>query len=192
MDVVYPLLACVTSERNVVVVKLTNPTTIYRSMTSPLKHQTRCITCFPSATGFAMGSVEGRVAIQVAEDNKETSSQNFSFKCHRKDLPGTKDASQVYAVNDISFHLGQGTFSTAGSDGTFTYWDKDARSRLKSFDTGSHPISATAFNASGSAFAYAISYDWSKGHSGNVSGHPNKIMLHPVKEEEVKKRPPKK
>ena len=31
---------------------------------SPLKWQTRVISCFPSGTGFAMGSVEGRVAIQ--------------------------------------------------------------------------------------------------------------------------------
>ena len=33
-------------------------------MMSPLKWQTRVISCFPSGTGFAMGSVEGRVAIQ--------------------------------------------------------------------------------------------------------------------------------
>lgn len=33
-------------------------------MVSPLKWQTRVISCFPSGTGFAMGSVEGRVAIQ--------------------------------------------------------------------------------------------------------------------------------
>ncbi len=31
---------------------------------SPLKWQTRVISCFPNSTGFAMGSVEGRVAIQ--------------------------------------------------------------------------------------------------------------------------------
>ena len=33
-------------------------------MMSPLKWQTRVISCFPTSTGFAMGSVEGRVAIQ--------------------------------------------------------------------------------------------------------------------------------
>ncbi len=33
-------------------------------MMSPLKWQTRVISCFPTGTGFAMGSVEGRVAIQ--------------------------------------------------------------------------------------------------------------------------------
>lgn len=31
---------------------------------SPLKYQTRCVACFPSAQGVAMGSVEGRLAIE--------------------------------------------------------------------------------------------------------------------------------
>jgi mRNA export factor len=31
---------------------------------SPLKMQTRVITAFPSGDGYAVGSVEGRVAIQ--------------------------------------------------------------------------------------------------------------------------------
>ena len=36
---------------------------------SPLKWQTRVISCFPSGTGFAMGSVEGRVAIQYVPNS---------------------------------------------------------------------------------------------------------------------------
>lgn len=42
-------------------------------------------------------------------------SNNFSFKCHRRDqTPNSKDQSLVYAVNDISFHPVHGTFSTCG------------------------------------------------------------------------------
>jgi mRNA export factor len=95
----------------------------------------------------------------------------------------------------------------AGSDGTINFWDKDSRTRLKSnwlflactlcarsrrnitaFDLCPGPVSSSAFSRNGTIFAYAISYDWSKGHSGNTPGHPNKIMLHPVKDDEVKKR----
>jgi len=97
----------------------------------------------------------------------------------------------VFAVNDISFHPIHGTFSTCGSDGTVNFWDKDARTRLRAFDPSPGPIAATAFNRTGSIFAYAVSYDWSKGHSGMTPGHPNKVMLHACKDEEVKKRPPK-
>jgi mRNA export factor len=135
--------------------------------------------------------------------------QNFSFKCHRKEQnPTQKDQTLVFSVNDINFHPVHGTFSTAGSDGTVNFWDKDARTRLKSeplylkesslfdlngglaaaFDTAPGPITCTAFNRTGNIFAYAVSYDWSKGHSGMTAGHPNKIMLHACKEEEVKKR----
>ena len=39
--------------------------------------------------------------------------KNFTFKCHR-------DGSDVYPVNDISFHPQHGTFVTAGSDGAPT------------------------------------------------------------------------
>lgn len=63
--------------------------------------------------------------------------------------------------------------------------------RVIAFDACPGPIAATAFNRTGSIFAYAISYDWSKGHSGMTSGHPNKIMLHATKDDEVKKRPSK-
>ena len=47
-------------------------------------------------------------------------SMNFSFKCHRE-TPSTGIAN-VYSVNAISFHPTFGTFSTAGSDGTFHFW----------------------------------------------------------------------
>lgn len=59
------------------------------------------------------------------------------------------------------------------------------------FDPAPGPVSATCFNRTGSIFAYAISYDWSKGHSGMTPGHPNKLMLHACKDDEVKKKPPK-
>ncbi|KAJ7716808.1 WD40-repeat-containing domain protein [Mycena maculata] len=188
-DVQYPLMVVGTAERHIQIFNLTNPTTPYKTMLSPLKWQTRVVSCFTASanSGFAVGSVEGRVAIQYVED--KDSGNNFSFKCHRRDSsPTTKDAAVVFAVNDISFHPVHGTFSTCGADGSIHFWDKDARNRLKTFESAPGPISTTAFNRNGSIFAYAVSYDWSKGHSGMTPGHPNKLMLHSCKDEEVKKR----
>ncbi|KAA1467303.1 WD40 repeat-like protein [Dentipellis sp. KUC8613] len=187
MDVAYPLLVVGTAERHIQIFNLTNPTTPYKTMMSPLKWQTRVVSCFPTSNGFAVGSVEGRVAIQYVDE--KDSQNNFSFKCHRRDqAPNTKDQSLVYAVNDIAFHPVHGTFSTCGSDGTINFWDKDARTRLKTFDMAPGPVTASTFNRNGTIFAYSVSYDWSKGHSGMTPGHPNKVMLHAVKDEEVKKR----
>ena len=84
-----------------------------QTMTSPLKQQTRCVANFTDKSGFAVGSIEGRVALQYIQETDQ--SKNFSFKCHR-------DGSNVYAVNAISFHPTYGTFSTAGSDGTMNFW----------------------------------------------------------------------
>mgnify|MGYP001571358370 FL=1 len=40
--------------------------------------QTRVVACFTDGTGYALGSVEGRCAIQYIDDSK--SAGNFSFK----------------------------------------------------------------------------------------------------------------
>jgi len=188
-DVQYPLMVVGTAERHIQIFNLSNPTTAYKTIQSPLKWQTRVVSCFTSSanSGFAIGSIEGRVAIQYVDE--KDSNDNFSFKCHRRDSsPNTKDQALVYAVNDISFHPVHGTFSTCGSDGVIHFWDKDARTRLKTFERPLAPITSTAFNRTGTIFAYSVSYDWHKGHSGMTPGHPNKVMLHACKDEEVKKR----
>ncbi|KAJ9098754.1 hypothetical protein QFC21_004402 [Naganishia friedmannii] len=119
-----------TADRQICLVDLKNPGTIKSTKESPLKMQTRVITAFPSGDGYAVGSVEGRVAIQ----------SNFSFKCHRGDpvanasIRGQTDTA-VYAVNAIEFNRAHGTFVTAGSDGTLSFWDKDQRTRLKTYNT---------------------------------------------------------
>lgn len=53
-----------TADRQILIFNLSNPTVVHRSLKSPLKWQTRSIACFPTGEGFAVGSIEGRVAIQ--------------------------------------------------------------------------------------------------------------------------------
>lgn len=120
------------------------------------------------------------------------SSLNFSFKCHRKDGPTARDPQQLFPVNAISFHPIHGTFSTAGGDGSISFWDKDSKTRLKTFESKGAPISATGFNHNGTIFSYAVSYDWHKGwQAAPPAGTPNQIFLHACKDDEVKRRPKK-
>jgi mRNA export factor len=179
------MLVVGTAERWIQVIDLKNPTTFFKSIQSPLKWQTRVVSTFTDGTGFAVGSIEGRCAIQYVDDKDQNN--NFSFKCHRGNP--VNNASNVYAVNAISFHPQHGTFSTAGSDGTFHFWDKDAKHRLKGYPEVGGSITATDFNRTGSIFAYAVSYDWSKGYQFNNQQYPCKIMLHPVQADECKPRP---
>lgn len=60
-------------------------------------------------TGYLVGSIEGRVAVNHVEESVGNT-KNFTFKCHR-------DNNDIYSVNDIRFHPVHGTFVTAGSDG---------------------------------------------------------------------------
>ncbi|RPB01040.1 WD40 repeat-like protein [Choiromyces venosus 120613-1] len=185
MDVVRDLLVIGTAERQIHIINLTKPETIFETRESPLKWQTRVVTCFPDATGFALGGIEGRCAF-LNLDKKDTTSP-FSFKCHRAARTGAPGAN-VYGVNAISFHPVHGTFSTAGADGTFHFWDKIAKHKTKGFPSVGGIISATGFNRNGSIFAYAVSYDWSKGHQFNTPTYPNKIMLHRVQEGEANRK----
>jgi len=163
------------------VFNLTAPQQVYKEIESPLKYQTRCITCFPDAGGYLVGSIEGRVAVQHVEDSN--TSKNFTFKCHR-------DGQDIYAVNSISFHPVHGTFVTAGGDGSYNFWDKDSKQRLKAMAKNQEAISSGSFSRDGAIYAYALSYDWARGYSVyNPQTAKNTIMLHSPTDVEVNKRP---
>lgn len=177
-----------TEKKNkVLVYNLADPQKPFRTVESPLKYQHRCISIFPDMTGFAVGSIEGRVAISHIQDHDL--GKNFAFKCHREN-------NDIYAVNSISFHPGFGTFATAGADGIYTFWDKDAKQRLKQFSKMNNPITASAFSVAnvaggmpaGSLYAYAVGYDWSKGVEHFDKSKPSAIYIHHAKDEEIKKK----
>ncbi|KAF9426015.1 hypothetical protein BGZ94_007017 [Podila epigama] len=185
MDIYDKLLVAATADMSIAIYNMNNPTVPFRTLPSPLKMQTRVVSCFTTGGGFAVGSIEGRVAIQYSD--VKDSQGNFSFKCHRDGAPAARDSS-VYAVNAISFHPIHGTFATAGSDGGFTFWDKDSKQKLKMFPKQNGPISAATFNRNGNIYAYAVSYDWSRGYSGAGADAKNSIMLCPVQEADIKPR----
>ncbi|OBZ84758.1 Poly(A)+ RNA export protein [Choanephora cucurbitarum] len=184
MDTRGDLLVAATADRNVLIFNLNNPTAIYKQNISPLKWQTRKVACFIDSKGYAIGSIEGRLGIQYIDE--KDAAKSFSFKCHRDQ---TKN---VYAVNDISFHPVYGTFATSGADGTVVLWDKDSKQRIKTLPQANATIPCTTFNRTGNILAYAVSYDWTKGHQFyNTEGQINRLMLHPVQDDEVKPRPKK-
>jgi len=180
MDVKFPLAIAGTADRQILMFDMRTPGKVFKAIQSPLKYQSRIVTCFPDRTGFALGSIEGRVAIHHVEEKDQI--KNFAFKCHR-------DGNDIYAVNSIAFHPSYGTFATAGSDGGFNFWDKDSKQRLKPFSRCNTPISCGDFNMDGSIYAYAVSYDWHKGSEYyNPATMKNYILLHSTTETEIKSR----
>ncbi|ENN80115.1 protein Rae1 [Dendroctonus ponderosae] len=188
-DVDYPMAVVGTANRHIIVYQLEGKPQEFKKLDSPLKYQHRCMKIFKDKkkqpAGYALGSIEGRVAIQYV--NPTTVKDNFTFKCHRSN--GTPNGFQdIYAVNDVAFHPVHGTLATVGSDGTFSFWDKDARTKLKASSEMEQSISTCAFNHNGQIFAYAVSYDWSKGHEYHNPQKKNYIYLRSCFDE-LKPRP---
>lgn len=202
MSCVYPLLIVGLSDRGLCYFNLNkiqqtgfNPEAIFESH---LKYQTRSIACFSEGNGYAIGSIEGRVAIKYVDLNKmpeihqETkqmnSNEDFAFRCHR-----VGDIADVFPVNCIAFNQPYGTFCTGGGDGTWLIWDKISKSRLKigHFPAPNNqpkpPITALDYSMNGDLLAYAGGYDWSKGISGENSFQP-KLGIHYVLDAEKKKK----
>jgi mRNA export factor len=175
LDVRDNLMVVATAGRHIIAYDVSGQPREHTRMESPLKFQSRCVACFPDSTGFAVGSIEGRVGIHYLQ--KVPGKESFAFKCHRQD-------SNVYSVNAISFQNQFATFSTVGSDGVVNFWDKDNKQRLKGFGAIERTIPCASFNTQGNLFAYASSYDWSKGSMHVQQG--NEIFIHYVQEEEIR------
>ncbi|EQC33987.1 hypothetical protein SDRG_08666 [Saprolegnia diclina VS20] len=176
LDVVYPLMVVATADKMIHCFDLTKPSQIFASIKSNLKLQTRCIAAFPDASGFAIGSIEGRVAIQHV-DEKQKQERDFAFKAHRDTANNA-----VNPVSSVSFHTLSGKMATTGTDGSYTFWDKDMRKMLRNFPKipNYQGISVGKFNAQGDIFAYATSYDWYKGAEGYNHQARNVLRLHHV------------
>ncbi|KAI5012447.1 hypothetical protein ZWY2020_024581 [Hordeum vulgare] len=85
-----------------------------------LDSQTRCVGCYPNKTGFALGTTDGRVAVDFFDQSESSLAKRYIFKCHRL----TEDRRTfAYPVNAIAFHRGHGTFATGGCDGFVYTWD---------------------------------------------------------------------
>ena len=166
-------------------------------MKSSLNYQTRCISIFADNQGFAMGSIEGRIALEYYNElpqkmaaqqqklstAKPPGAKSFVFKFHR-------DGQDVYAVNSIDFN-NKNTFVTAGSDGVFAVWDKEARQRLSLFELHKKrcPITCAKFSPMGNMLFYSLSYDWSKGAENNSPALGNAIAVHAITDAEVTPKP---
>lgn len=173
LDVCDNLLVVATAGRHIITYDCSGQPREHSRIESPLAYQTRCLTSFPDSTGFAVGGIDGRVGIQYL--SKDAAKENFAFFCHRQ-------GSDVSAVNAIAFHVSE-AYATVGADGGVNFWEKNSRSCLKSFDRIGRPVSCAAFNTKGDLFAYASSYDWSKGRAYAQS--ENEIFVHRVRDDEI-------
>ncbi|KAI1310967.1 WD40-repeat-containing domain protein [Xylaria venustula] len=201
LDAKEGLLVVATADLLIHLIDLKNPTKIFKVVQSPLKHQTKAVAAFPDGKGWATASIEGRCGINSLDD-EEAKAKDFTFCCHR-DV--SSEVTKIWAVNDVQFHpVHTSTLVTAGSDGTFCFWNRGAHQLLCSFPNVSSPgtpehtgkappaqpsaVTAISFNHDGTLLAYAVGYDWSRGCVGNTPRTETRVMLHAVSDATARPR----
>ncbi|KAH0463961.1 hypothetical protein IEQ34_006747 [Dendrobium chrysotoxum] len=192
-------LVVATAGRHVNVYDLRNMSQPEQRRESSLKYQTRCVRCYPNGTGFALSSVEGRVAMEFFDLSEASQSKKYgyllklfqavevltlyAFKCHRKSEAG-RDT--VYPVNAIAFHPIYGTFATGGCDGYVNVWDGNNKKRLYQYSKYPSSIAALSFSKDGRLLAVASSYTFEE---GDIPHEQDAIYLRNINEVEVKPKP---
>lgn len=156
LDVTKGMVVVATSGRRICVVDMAQRKLVL-DRESSLKYQSRCISFFPDGTGIALGSIEGRVAVEFLEElGVPTDRKKYAFKCHRQH-------DTVYPVNAIAFHPRFGTFATGGCDGTVVTWDGRNKKKLTTIPKFATSVAALAFNHDGTLLAVASSYTFEEG-----------------------------
>jgi len=155
---------------------------------SSLMNQTRCIRSFPDGTGFALSSIEGRVAVEYFDTSPQAQKRKYAFKCHRKVVNG---AQTLFPVNAMAFHPKYGTFATGGCDCFINIWDGRNKKRICQYPAYPTSIAALDFNSSGSLLAIASSYTWEEGEKDHPS---DAVYIRTINDHEVaqkkRKAPP--
>ncbi|KAJ9521705.1 hypothetical protein QJQ45_015367, partial [Haematococcus lacustris] len=148
---------------------------------SSLKYQTRSVACYPDGRGYALGSVEGRVAMEVVDLQPEAQAGKYAFKCHRRVEEGKGEV--VHPVHAITYHHGHGTFATGGGDGVVNIWDGANKKRLFQISRYPTSVSALSFSRDGQFLAVASSYAYEQGDRPH---EPDAIYIRPVADQEVR------
>lgn len=144
----------ITSERRVRILDIRNTSSFLHDRVPPkMAYQLRGISASPDGSQYAVGSTEGRVAVEWLQNDNKTS---FSFRCHRVD-------GLVYPVNCISHNRSYGSFATGGGDGHVAFWDGDARKRIAQFSRYPTSIASIDFDNESSRIAIAVSYTFEEG-----------------------------
>jgi cell cycle arrest protein BUB3 len=154
-----------TTDRHVIIYDVRSLSQPEQRRESSLMNQTRIIRGFPDTTGYALGSIEGRVAVEYFNPDPNVQKNKYAFKCHRKTVGKTQ---VLYPINAMAFHPKYGTFATGGCDGIVNVWDGANKKRICLYPTYATSISALNFNSTGDKLAVAASYTWEEGDKESV------------------------
>ncbi|XP_030455050.1 mitotic checkpoint protein BUB3.3 isoform X2 [Syzygium oleosum] len=124
---------------------------------SPVDARIRCISSSVFFKGFAVGSVDGRVAVEISSSSNSNDS-SYTFRCHPKAKNGRN---HLVSVNDIVFNpLGLGSFVTGDDEGYVALWDAHNRRRLFELPRFGNSVASLSYNHGARLLAVASSYTY--------------------------------
>ncbi|MED6206618.1 hypothetical protein PIB30_028480 [Stylosanthes scabra] len=133
----------------------------------------RCVNSIPYAEGFAAGSVDGRVALQISYSSGSNDT-GYIFRCH----PKSKGKHHLASVNDIAFSpMMTGAFVTGDNEGYVTIWDAKNRKRLVELPRCPNSVVSLSYNHEGQLMAVASSH--TNKEAKKIEG-PHVIFIHKV------------
>lgn len=97
-----PIVVVATAGRAVLILDARNMAEPLQRRESSLKTQTRCVACHIDGGGYALGSVEGRVAMEYIDASPEVQARKYAFKCHRSTSARTAASARVRAPGQCS------------------------------------------------------------------------------------------
>ncbi|KAL5725876.1 hypothetical protein ACHQM5_008966 [Ranunculus cassubicifolius] len=150
-----------------------------RNLEEPVQRKERCmdypiksVCSFPDGKGFAVGSVDGRVALELL-DPSAANEMSYVFQC----LPKSKEGKRyLVSVNDIVFHPSlYGAFVTGDNHGYASMWDAHSKRRLYRFPRYNNSVASLSYNYGGEFLAVASSYTYQE---ANEKEEPPRVYVH--------------
>lgn len=142
-----------------------------QSKESSANFHVKCVRSFSSNQGYAVGSIDGCVALEYFDTTK-THDMGCVFQCHPKSKNGRY---HLVSVNDIGFHPRYDTFITGDNEGYAIIWDAQSRKRLFELQRYPGSVASLSYNHSGQLLAVASSYTFQE--ANEVEEAP-RIYLH--------------
>lgn len=140
--------------------------------------QIRCVSSFPYSRGYAAGSVDGTVKLEISDPSN--SNDDYVFRCYPKTMNGRY---YLVPVNDIAFNpLVSGAVLTGDNEGYVIAWDSKTRKRLYELPKFSNGVASMAYNCHGDLLAVASSYSYREAdqmyRKADQTEKPPEIYLH--------------
>ncbi|RZC56145.1 hypothetical protein C5167_014995 [Papaver somniferum] len=153
-----------------------------RNLNEPLETQfsmeysVSCVGLFADSKGYAVGSVDGLVAVQCL-DLSDANDMSYMFRCQPKSRDGKR---HLVSVNDVVFNPSHyGAFVTGDNEGYAIMWSAQNRKRLFQFTKYPNSVSSLSYNSSGQFLAVASSYTHQE---ANEREEPPQIFIHEMNE----------